>query len=821
MKIYNQRKSYTEKTKGDNEWAKKQIDALISYGYRDTTASGRSEASYVSRYETLLRSYRLYNNKVDQSDFEREFNPFNINVGQKKDYVAPYNKAHNKINILVGELMGQPFTYRAYLVSEEGAKATLEIKNKLLDEYAKAEMEKQITLNYVKNDPEMTNEKYTSITQMLAEKYQNVMNPDQIEEYIAKEYLQPREKKANKILDRIMFEQSILDKKADSFKHGLLSDEEHAWVGELNGRLCIKILNPLGVFYHKSPDVKYIQNGDYAGYRTRMSVADILDTYKNLSKADIKKLTTDHTLSETAPGSEMVYNFAHTTLEHMGHPGSFEEGQYGYAAMHDLDVYHVEWRSQRKVGFLTYLDEAGAEQTTIVDESFKLNNRLNPNIISLEWDWIPEIWEGTRIGRDIYVDIRPVPEQTVDMDYPYEQPLRYIGVVYNNMNATPVSVMERMRPFQLLYLVVMHKWKKLISREKGNKIPIDVSMLPGDISMEQWLYYFEELDYYFYNSLENSDDPRTANRGAVDRTLVTSKTSEIINYIQILEYLDNQIGEIVGITPSREGQSSPYTPVTNNQQSILNSSNITRYLFNAHQKHWENVLNRAINCAIKYPGGAYQGFNGVSRDAFSYTKEEFDNDKYNVYIADSAKESQIFNEIKGLLQPALQNDKVKFSGIIKAIKSSSTSEIAEIIELGEKLQEEMEQRISQSQNEATLQAAKMQSDVENRKLDILERNNIRDNETRLATGLATAVGIDKGEDTDGDGTPDIVELMKIDSNAQATMQKLNLEREKLEESRKARLAAEAEAERQRKFEAQENEKDRKIERIKARKPSSK
>jgi len=821
MKIYNQRKSYSEKVKNDYEWAKKQIDSLISYGYRDTSAYNRTDSSYLTRYEVLLRSYRLYNNKVEQTDFEHEFNPFGINIGQKKDFVAPYNKAHNKINILVGELMGQPFPYRAYLVSEEGARATLEVKNSLLDEYAKAQMEKQITLNFLKNVPDMTNEKFTTYSNMLEEKYKDVMNPEQIEEFITKKYLQPREKKANKILDRLMYEQTILDKKTDSFKHGLLSDEEHAWVGDINGRLHIKVLNPLGVFYHKSPDVKYIQKGDYAGYRTRMSVPDVLDIYKNLSKKDTDTLTKDPQFSDSTPGREMTYDFPHTSLEFLGHPGTNAEGQYGYSALHDVDVFHVEWRSQRKVGFLTYLDKQNNEQTTIVDESFKLD-KSNPSIVSLEWDWVPEVWEGTRIGKNIYVDIRPVPNQEVDLDNPYEQELRYMGIIYNNMNATPVSVMERMRPFQLLYLIVMHKWKKLISREKGNKIPIDVSMLPGDIDMQQWLYYFEELDYYFYNSLENSDDARTANRGAVDRTLVTSKTSEIINYIQILDYLDNQIGEIVGITPSREGQASPYTPVTNNQQSILNSSNITRYLFNAHQKHWENVINRAINCAIKYGEGAFQGYNGKTRETYSYTKEEFSNDKYNVYFSDSAKENQIYNEIKGLLQAALQNDKVKFSGAIKAIKSSSVSEISEIIEIGEALQEEMEMRQAKMANDSVMAAAEKQAETERAKLEVQERNNIRDNQTKLTIGMATAVGMDKGEDTDGDGTPDIAELMKIESSAIQAKEKLDLEYAKLEDAREARNQASKEAEKQRKFEEKQNDKDRIIEKMKARKkPTSK
>ncbi len=808
MKILQQRLSYAEKIADDYKWAKEQINSLADYSFggNDTYYS----SGIKSRYETILRSYRLYNNQIEQSDFDYEFNPWGINAGQKKDEIMPYNKAHNKINVLIGEMSAQPFTYRAYMVSSDGAKATLDLKKELLDEFVKAELQKQLALQQAQQDPNMTDEMYQNITNQLAEKYRDVMTPEQIEEYIQKKYLEPREKKANKVLDRLMFEQRIIEKKKDSFKHGLLSDEEHEWIGIVNGQLVLKVLNPLGVFYEKSPDIKYVQKGVAAGYRTRVLLGDIFDTYRNLKKKDLKKLEDRNIVSDGSPSREMTYNYPHTTLNALRSNGSYVEGQYGFSTGMEEDVVHVEWRSQRKVGFLTYTDENGEEQETIVDETFKIKD---PSM-KIEWEWVPEIWEGTRIGEDIFTDIGPVPGQEIDLDNPYEQDLRYHGTIYNNTNTVPVSVMERMRPFQMLYLIVMHKWKKLISREKGNKIPIDTSMLPGDMDMQTFLYYFEELDYYFYNSLENSDDPRTANRGAVDKVMMTSKTSEIINYIQILDYIDNQIGEIAGITPSREGQSSPYTPVTNNQQSIISSSNITRLLFDAHQKHWENVINKAVNLAIKSEGGIFQSYDGETRNVFQFTKEEMDNCKFNVYFTDSAKENQIFNDIKGLLQAALQNDKVKFSGVIKALKSSSVDEIYEVIEQAEEIQTQMEQR----NQEITLEQTKMQIDAQKEETqlerDLKERNNVRDNETDLLIAEMTAIAIDKGEDSDGDGQPDLVELFSLEQKAKEMSEKLAIERKKLDETAKARKDAATEAEKQRRFERKENEEDRKVERKK-------
>ena len=139
MKILQQRLSYAEKIADDYKWAKEQINSLADYSFggNDTYYS----SGIKSRYETILRSYRLYNNQIEQSDFDYEFNPWGINAGQKKDEIMPYNKAHNKINVLIGEMSAQPFTYRAYMVSSDGAKATLDLKKELLDEFVKAELQ--------------------------------------------------------------------------------------------------------------------------------------------------------------------------------------------------------------------------------------------------------------------------------------------------------------------------------------------------------------------------------------------------------------------------------------------------------------------------------------------------------------------------------------------------------------------------------------------------------------------------------------------------------------------------------------------------------
>ena len=47
-------------------------------------------------------------------------------------------------------------------------------------------------------------------------------------------------------------------------------------------------------------------------------------------------------------------------------------GSYGPRYYDDIEVIHIEWVSQRKIGFLSYTDEEGMDQMAKVDESFKV-----------------------------------------------------------------------------------------------------------------------------------------------------------------------------------------------------------------------------------------------------------------------------------------------------------------------------------------------------------------------------------------------------------------------------------------------------------------
>ena len=77
-----------------------------------------------------------------------------------------------------------------------------------------------------------------------------------------------------------------------------------------------------------------------------------------------------------------------------------------------LRVTTVYWKSQRKVGHLTKIDDAGSVYQDIVDESYKITdkpeyntslikNKTKDNLIfgeHIDWIWINEVWGGVKVG---------------------------------------------------------------------------------------------------------------------------------------------------------------------------------------------------------------------------------------------------------------------------------------------------------------------------------------------------------------------------------------------------------------------------------------
>nr|DAN22402.1 MAG TPA_asm: portal protein [Bacteriophage sp.] len=157
-------------------------------------------------------------------------------------------------------------------------------------------------------------------------------------------------------------------------------------------------VNPLYFSYDKSPDLEFIEDGSWCCRKMRLPVAEVYDRYYNkLDEKDLNKL------NEMLTGKPMGDMREGDPVDTGGgiQLHIYDNPEFDQKSRYCINVWHCCWKSFKKIFYVTVMDETGTPQVQIVDESYKkIGNEL-----SVEPDWIVEVWEGYRAGSDLYFGI--------------------------------------------------------------------------------------------------------------------------------------------------------------------------------------------------------------------------------------------------------------------------------------------------------------------------------------------------------------------------------------------------------------------------------
>lgn len=777
-----QRKTYSEKKKDGFKWAKDSLDAIAVRMYQYNS----NDNKFHSDVQRKLVNYRLYNNELDQSDFEKDCNPFGLTAAEFKDEIQPYNKLYNKINVLLGEELKRPFNLRTYLVNDEAVNAYTRAKNDLQKKYLKHTLETEIVKYKQKIAEELGDPQSQEEVQQMQEQLQaeadKILSPEQIEKYMTTSWRDGVEIMMDQLLQWFNKKLRIRKMKNDGFKHALISGEEFAWVGIVNGEPIIELINPVKMFYHKSSEIEYVQDGYYAGYRTRMTPADVLDRFgDDLSEKDkqtidrMQAMSNMYGITDDIINKEIKLEGLNKSLEWRmtkGASGLQMVGSYGSSTLNDIDVIHTEWRSQRKYGFLNYYDIDGDEQETLVDETFEIPSSAskvkytdkfgNKKIkyvwvventpYELEWIWLPEVWEGTRIAGNIYVNLRPKPYQARSLYNPFKVKLGYHGLVYNAMNAANASLMDRGKPFQYLYFILIHKMKEIIAKDMPPLTMIDMSMIPKTLTNEQWLYYYKQgLGFYDPNQNNEGNPQNISGQKGPAFEVQRSVMQHVSNYIEILSFLDEQINQVMGVSRQREGGTSSNEAVTNAQQNITQSSHITEILFQAHNSLWEQILTSLIEtaqlCYKDSPKKIPVVLDDMSRSIIEMLPENFTNTEFGVFITDDPNDAQNLKDIRQMALNFSQNG-ATISDMAKLYRATSMESLEREFEAIEKARQQAQQAQEQAQLNSQEKMNALNIEAQDRqhiyRLEEIDRKGYWD----LQKAELTSLGMDEGSNAE-------------------------------------------------------------------------
>ena len=737
-------------SKKDEKWQHDCVNYIIGEG--NIVSGGQTK----TRFGELQTYYNLYNSIFDEKDFKKITNPFKVDDGFPAT-PQDFNIIRPKVDLLIGEETKRPMNFRVVRTSQT---ATSELMDK----------QKQMLLDYIQQSitARMSPEDQQQFQQQL--KSGEVMPPEAITQYMNKDYKDVIENTAYHTISYLREKLTLDNEFIKGWKDALIAGLEIYYVGVQNSEPYMERVNPIYFSYDRSPDLEFIEDGSWCCRRMRLPVAEVYDRYYDkLEEKDLDKL---NEMLTGVPSSWMgeknpVDDFNHISMHIMDNP------IYDYKTRYCINVWHCCWKSFKKIFYVTTLDETGQPQVNVVDETYqKVGTEL-----SIEPDWIVEVWEGFRAGTELFFGIQPLEYQHVSIDNPNSQKLPYCGAIYSNTNSKPRSLVSILKPLQYMYIVLWYRLELAIARDKGKVVNMDITQIPKsmNITPAKWMHYLSSVGVNFINPYEEGWNIPGREGGKPSQfnqiTALDLTMSQVISeYIQLMDKIENLAGVISGITEQRQGSISTSELVGNVERSVTQSSHITEPLFWVHNQVKRRVLNMLLNTAK----GAWEDigkkklsyiFDNGER-AFIDIQPKFYYEDMDIFVTDTSKDIENISKLQQLIQPAMQNGATLLEAAEILTNDNFNIIKQKLKDMQDRQQQDAQQQQQQdAQNQQQLQQIQNESKeqelmLKEAELDLNRYKIDQDNQTKITVAEMGAYRGAQDMDADQDGIPDPMEIAK-------------------------------------------------------------
>ena len=815
----------TEKQKKDDTWIKNTMDYFANQAY----------AMYVRNRDTFAKNYDLMKGILRREDFyqEPEVRSFTDQLVSDADlpaYVKMYSIITTPVNELVGEISKRPDTFRVKAFDDDSQAEELQFKTDTLQKYVVDKVKEQVAVKAAIAGEEVSPEELEQLT------FDQVK--DQLDSYTS-----VAEKWANHVLTAQKADFNLKEKSEEAFRDLLISARQFYHIYEDNSKLGynVEVTNPRNTWYLSTPNKKYISDptgrkqGAYAaGTVEVMELSEIIEAVPELTKEEIDHLRTslnDYGLIDVresnltnpnvTPGIDSITYDTYDPLvlqTRMIIESEMKENDDGLRDFLGLTnnvsafgykyvVVRAYWISKKKIGRLVYLDELGNEQSTLVDENYK--NGMMPTQISLEWGWVNQWYQGIKIGADIY-HVKPY----TLLDY-----CPIIGTVYEQKNTEAKSLVDLMKPFQVIYNVCMNQLYKLLEKEVGKVQLMSLRHIPipkdGDAqdALDVWEMEARNRGVVFVDdSPENLKAPSSFNQFT---SLDLTRTQEIQARYTLAQQMKIECWELIGMSKQRMGSVAASETATGTRTAMAQSYSQTEPLFVAHEyvmgQLYQAIVDAALYTESKKPQSTLSYITNEGESAFVQVNgTDLTLRDIQVFLTNRPEDTQMFNELRQLSQAVIQNGGTLYD-VIELYSTKSMREMKKTFkELRDKmdaqqqkqmqLQEQAQQQQAQQAQAALEQAKQMKAEDQANQDRQNELDRVNKKEIALINAMAKGPQV-VGADLDNSGAPDIVELSKlsaetnkankefqgkmaeINNRNSLAQQKLQLERDKIKLAR--------------------------------------
>lgn len=679
-------------------------------------------------------NYDLVAGKLHMDDLQLLCNPEGIKAGFIPDKIQHYPIINAKLNVLRGEESKRVFDYKVVVTNPNAIS-------------------------------EIENNKKQALFQSLQELIQNTAQSEdefnqgleKLNDYFTYEWQDFREVRGNCVLNHYVKEYNMPLMFNYGMNDAMIVGEEIYQCDIVGGEPVVERLNPMKVRIFKSGYSNKIEDADMIILEDYWSPGRVIDTfYDSLSKKDMEYLEdyTNHFSQGAVDSMDNIderFGFVNTNMMSdviadstvfFDPTGEYSESTSNELLPFDLNgnvrVIRVYWKSRRKIKKIKFYDENGEEDFTFMPESYICNEYRGEEEESF---WINEAWEGTKIGENIYVNMRPRVVQYNRLANPSVCHFGIVGSIYNMNDDKPFSLVDMMKPFSYAYDVIHDRLNKMMARNWGKMTRLDLSKKPKGWKMEKWLYYAKTMGLFVEDSFNEGNIGAATGKlaGALNSNsqgvIDADFGNNIQQYINLLDFIKMEMADVVGISKQREGQISNRETVGGVERATLQSSHITEWVFTIHDDVKRRVLEVFLETAKVALRGRIKKFQYILPDYANKIMEidgdEFAECDYGLVVDNSNGLQDLQSKLETLAQAALQNQTLSFSTIMKLFMSASLAEKQRFVEADEQRIKQEQQQVQQQQMQQQQQQVEAQMQNAKEERDFKDKINQRDNDTKV------------------------------------------------------------------------------------------
>lgn len=835
-------------SKKNDRWKKENMDSLENIARRQFHGK-----------QGILNNYKLINGELIVSEYvdttptedEEKEEGFNLleYVSEKlalPGFIKNYDIIGQPVRTLEGEMDAFPDVFNVKGYGDIFDNERDRVKTQLLHDWLMqhinetigVEVENRILQQEEANGELFSDEDRSSMKDSLTKE----MSPPEIERYMKTSYRHIVEEWGQNELEDQFERFKIKSLRRKEFHHYLVAGERYRHLYVDNKGLRVESLNPLYVFSSKSPDIDYIQDGDYAGTVKILSVPAIIDRFghkmtdkeinslqnpyiksndtelgKYLDGSPIKNLSPEGTpyqtrLSLMSPHMENYFPNMRNSGAGSGNSdflseeelskisGTSKDNFYDAIGNNMLVVTQAYWKSQRRIGKLTLFNpETQQLEILIVDENYvvpdyvkQIRNETkdyNAGVNTIIWVRETEIWEGIKISNynsngimrePIYLDIQPAEIQIGK--------LLIAGQFANNINTVPTGLVDRLKPWQFFFNVLMNQCYHFYETEIIPFMVVVADMIPnnkdwgGDEGFNKFIDSARGGAVLIDNSRSSNGDNLG---GQYPKVIDLDMSNRVLSRINLALQIKQLALEQVGISPQRLGEIKPQETATGVQQAASNSYTQTSYWFTSFFECEKEILQIQLDAA-KYLQANDKEFSvqtvksDLSVEALRFSAEDGWLYDLHVYVNDSQKE---LRDIELAKQLALNNNTSEIP-MSARIKMSTSSSVRSIIGALEASEEEGQKRLQQDM-QLKQQELQQQGMSQQQALEQAEKHFQQKLANDLNIAIIRALGTSRDNDINTNQESDVLEYAKlINSNIDmenkynSESAKLQLERDK-------------------------------------------